>query len=236
MLMYKHGRAVRRINYLAGITITASVLALSGGIYFFFISKSKTSNATSNQTPLVTKHEATAGVSLTVSEPLFSMQLPGQWKESARDNDPSFHSIQWNYTGGKSSDKWVRIYMDTIPTTMAFNYLLPVVPSEGGGLSPGQISDNCVNFTQGANPANRDASTPIASESLTARWQQVTFPCDNTHTSHQVVGTGSTEGGNVVTVTGPTRGSHKYFFMFKDDNYHPDYSLFSSVLSSFKAK
>lgn len=234
--MYRQGRPVRRHNYKALLVIVVVVLAVVAGIYFLIVknfhSKTTIKNGKSSTTIIGGNNQAT----VTINEPLFTLQLPGQWKEVARNSDPRYQSIQWNFVSPKTAGRWVRIYEDTIPADFALNYLQPVTATNNG-LTPGPLSDNCVTFTQGATPGtNRDVSVPNSQAALPARWQKVSFMCDNSHVSHQVVGTGGTEGNNVVTVTGPQHGPHKYFFVYEDDAYHPDYSVFLNVLGSFQVK
>ena len=218
------------------LVITAIVLMVVGVIYFLFIKNIQNKTTISNNKATVTKIDNDNKPSVTINEPLFTFELPGQWKETARDSDPRYHSIQWNYVSKNASGRWVRLYIDTIPASFAVNYLQPVTAFDNG-LNIGQLSDNCVTFTQGATPnTSRDISVPNSQAALPARWQKVSFMCDNSHVSHQVVGTGSTEGNNVVTVTGSQNGPHKYFFVYEDDAYHPDYSIFTDALESFKAK
>ncbi len=235
MLMYRYGKAIKRHNFNVLLAIALLVLAVVAGIYFLFI-KNSPKTTISNNKSTTTNISSNNQASVTINEPLFTLTLPGQWKETARDSDPHYQSIQWNFVSKKAAGRWVRIYTDTIPANFALNYLQPVT-AVNDGLSPGQPSDNCVTFTQGATPGtNRDVSVPNSQAALPARWQGVSFMCDNSHVSHQVAGTGSTEGKNTLTVSGSARGPHKYFFVYEDDAYHPDYSVFMNVLESFKAK
>jgi hypothetical protein len=233
--MYKLGNPTKRRIYRAWLGIVLIVTALVGAFYFLIVRQSH-QTVRNNNSPLITKVGNDGQISLTIKEPLFTMQLPGQWKETSRDSNPRYQTIQWNYNTKDAANRWVRIYIDSIPADFAINYLLPVKPNDKG-ISVGQISDNCVTFTQGATVGtNRDVSTPISREALPARWQGTSFMCDNSHVSHQVVGTGSDEGNNMVSITGSEHGKHKYFFVYEDDNYHPDYSIFMNILESFRAK
>jgi hypothetical protein len=38
-----------------------------------------------------------------------------------------------------------------------------------------------------------------------------------------------------VTLTG-TSGPHKYFFIYRDNNYSPDFGVAASILGTFRAK
>jgi hypothetical protein len=234
--MYKHGRPLRIHHLKALLVITAVIFAIAGGIYFLVIKSASTKTVIKNSGAFNTKIAATNQSSITINEPLFTLDLPGHWRETARDNDPHYQSIQWNDVSKNAAGRWVRVYTDSIPDNFALNFLQPVI-SKGNALGIGQMSDNCVTFTQGATPnADRDVSVPASQATLPARWQGVSFLCDNSHVSHQVVGTGSAEGNNQVTLNGPEHGQHKFFLVYEDDSYHADYSIFTDVLTSFRAK
>ncbi len=234
--MYKLGKPVHRTSVKAWLFIALLMGAVTFGFYFALIIRNDKTEIKNNNAPLITRVGGDSSNSITINEPLFTLQLKGLWKESSRDTDPNYHTIQWNYTGKDSTGRWIRIYVDTIPKDQAFNYLQPVTANQDV-LSIGQMSENCATFTQGATPnVSRDVSVPNSQASLSARWQGVTFMCDNSHVSHQLVGTGSTDGNNAVSVTGKEHGKHQYFFLYNDDNYHADYSVFVDTLNTFRAK
>jgi hypothetical protein len=235
--MYKLGKPLRKTSYKIWLSIVLIVAVVTAVFYFAFVTGSnKGADLKNNNTPLVTRVGDGKSNSTIVNEPLFTMNLIGSWKETSRNSDPAYKTIQWNDAAKNSGGRWVRIYVDTIPADLALNYLLPVAAYEDG-LSIGPMSENCASFTQGATSStDRDVSVPISQESLPARWQAVSFMCENSHVSHQLVGTGSSEGSNAVTVTGKEHGKHKYFFLYNDANYHPDYTIFTEILDSFKAK
>lgn len=234
--MYKHGKPIKRVKFTVGLIIVAAVILAVGGGYLFLIKKTQVTEIKNSDKPLESNIAGASKDALDVDEPLFKMSLPGQWKETARNPDASYRSIQWNYVGKDSTGRWLRLYVDTIPASFAVNYLLPV-SAQDNRLSVGDVSDNCVTFTQGATAdTNRDVPTSISKETLPARWQQVSFTCDNSHVSHQVVGTGSSEAGNAATIVGSQGGKHRYFFVYNDANYKPNYSIFINILGSFEAK
>lgn len=230
-MAYRLGKPTKgKPNMLAGlviVVITAVVLSL---VYLLLVKNSVgETTIKNNDKPLVSDINPRGGQErLAVNEPTFSLSLPGPWKETARDTDNRYHSIQWNYTAKKAANRWVRVYVDTIPADQPVNYLLPVTAADGR-LELGQLSDNCLSFTQGTDK-------PAASGGLPARWQGVSFMCDNVNKTYQVVGTGSPGTANGVTVTGSRAGSHRYFFMYRDDSFHPDFTVLSDILSSFKAR
>jgi hypothetical protein len=114
--------------------------------------------------------------------------------------------------------------------------LLPVKVQDNV-MTLGNISDNCVNFTQSAVPEDkRPVNIPLNQAALPSRWQLVDFLCDNANVSHQLVGAASSDALNTITLSGDTKGTHKFFFMFQDNNISPDYGIFETILSNFKVK
>lgn len=236
--MYILGKvAKRRLSYAALAAVGLLTVGSLGVSYWYILHKSSRETNITNTQPLnsVVADNSAIG-SLEVNEPLFGMVLPGPWKLAGTNVDGAYRSIQWKYDSPNSAGRWIRVYVDTIPAKFAVNYLLPVA-AEGSGLKLGTQSDNCVNFTKGATPDTTvDKSVPISVETIPSRWELVDFVCQNSRVSHRVVGTGSTEGINTVFITGPTGGRHAYFFVYNDDNYRPDFSIFKRALASFRAK
>ena len=69
-----------------------------------------------------------------------------------------------------------------------------------------------------------------------AKWESIDFICDSGNYQRDVVGSVSGDGLNNINLTGPTKGPHRYFFTYTDNNSQPDYAIFSEALKSFKAK
>lgn len=169
---------------------------------------------------------------LRVDEPLFVMDLPGDWKELKRQNDQTENSITWQSTKPGNEGRTLKLYIDIIPASLAVNRLLPVV-AQGHTIVPGDLSENCATFTQGgtlnAHEAAKLKETP-------AKWNKTDFICDLPRVNDNRVGTGSPEGVNTVTVTGPAKGPHKYFFLYTEQNIQPSYQILSNAVRGFRAK
>ena len=235
MSPYKHGKPVYHLSRKPLFIITAIVFIIVGTLLYLFVLRDSKNSLTNNNRPLVS-HVKASPTSTDISEAIFSVSLPGQWKQTQKNWDNRYVSWQWTSQDKKASARWFEVYQDTIPTDMPVNYLLPVT-SLGNNLELGTISDNCVNFTPGASPtSDRPTYTPLAKASLLSKWQQVNFLCDNANVSHQVVGVGSKEGINSVTLSGPLKGSHKFFLVYSDSNFIPDFSIFSTILATFQVK
>lgn len=167
-----------------------------------------------------------------VNEPLFTLELPGDWKEIKRQNDQTENSITWQSTRSAGDGRSIKLYIDIIPTKLALNRLLPVT-AQGHTIVPGDISENCATFTQGGTLNVHEAAKL---KETPAKWNKVDFICDLPRVNDNMVGTGSPEGMNSVTVTGPTKGTHKYFFLYTEHNMQPNYEILSNAVRSFNAK
>lgn len=235
MSPYKHGKPVYNLSRRPLFIITAAVVLILGTLLYLFVVRGGKTTLKNDNKPLISSVKASA-TSTNIDEPVFSFSMPGPWKLSQQDWDANYHAWQWSFQDKRYAGRWFRVYLDTIPTSQAVNYLLPVT-STGSGLQMGSLSDNCVNFTPGASPTTeRPTYTPQSKASLPSKWQQVNFICDNANVSHQVIGTGTLESINSVTLTGPTKSTHKFFFLYQDNNITPDLNVFSTILETFQVK
>jgi hypothetical protein len=217
------------------IILAILMLALGTGLYYVIKAAGKDSINGSSQARVTTiKDKGTNNTS--VSEDLFSMILPGPWKLSAQDWDARYHAYQWDSMDTKLAGRWFRVYVDTIPKDQSVNYLLPI-KIQDGSMAFGTLSDNCVNFTQGAIPQEkRPVFIPLSQAALASRWNLIDFLCDNANVNQQVVGAASADGLNTVTLKGPNKGTHKYFFMYRDNNISPDLGTMEKILATFTVK
>jgi hypothetical protein len=167
---------------------------------------------------------------LFVSDPLFELELPGDWKEISRQNSVTERSITWQATKKDYDNRTLKLYIDKIPANIAVNKILPVTVT-GTQLLPGDMSDNCITFTSGGT-MNPDAGK---GHDKPAKWMGVDFICEMGTTIDNQIGVGSTAGVNQISVKG-SKETHKYFFVYADRNIRPDSSILKDALSSFKAK
>jgi len=218
------------------ITLGLVILLIGAAVYFFIIRPNTANTFNNNAHARNGVVNQSSPTDTQVSEPVFSLTLPGPWKLSAQDWDARYHSYQWDSSDRKNNGKMLRVYVDTIPKDQAVNYLLPIQVQDNA-MSFGVVSGNCVDFTQGAVPENqRPVNISVDKIALPSRWGLVDFLCDNGYVSHQVVGASSEEAINTVTLSGPTQGKHKFFFMYQDNNISPDLNQFQQILSGFKVK
>lgn len=238
--MYRLGRPARtkRPKKFYLFEIVAIFVIVAGVLFSFFwfvIRQEKPAALRNNDTPLTSRIEA-ADSFTEINEPTFSMRLPGNWKEMERNQDPGYKTIKWDYQAKGGIGRWIKIYIDKVPADYPVVYVVPV-SSDGEKITSNGASDHCSQFTPGAmKPNETNKPAPNAQEKMPSSWQDVRFLCDGAHPLYQRLGTSSKEAINSVSVTGPTQGTHKYFFVYDDAFYNPDFNLFSSILDSFKAK
>jgi hypothetical protein len=233
---YKYDRSsskhrLRHISLVLGGSVLVVCIIIAAIIVGFHKSKPK-SNVVSGGTILVPQATATESTN-TFNETTYTIKLPSDWKVVPNPaTTAAANSVSWQATIKGGDNRYLEIYVDTIPATIPVNRELPLM-AHGNQLTYGELSDNCSNFTAGGttNVAQAEQLKPA-----TSIWQGVTFICDLPRVIDNQVGTGSSEGVNTVSVTGTQKGTHQYFFLYTDRNVEPDYTIFYDAISSFQAK
>ena len=169
---------------------------------------------------------------ITIDEPFYTFELPGDWKEIERDANNHYTSIKWQATIPGKDNRWLELFIDRIPLNRPLNRLV-AVSAQGNELRFSDISDNCSNFTIGG---TFDTSVASGLKPTLTKWNKVDFLCNLPRVTDNEVGTGSEGSMNSVTVAGRNKGSHKYFFVYTDRNFQPDYNILYDALKSFRAK
>lgn len=229
---YRYGHRTVKRHHVVLLTLFVC-LVIGGGAAFLIVRdiRSNQSGPVAGESKTVGQVTGSDSKKMTVTEPLYTMQLPGDWKEKSRVNTAAETSVTWRATKKNDDARWLTVYIDKIPAQKSINRLLPV-SSQKDRLLLGDISDNCITFTEGG---SFDASKAAQNKDKQARWSGVDFICNLPSILENQVGTGSSEGINQVTLTG-TKGPHKYFFLYVDHDIQPDYSIFTDALSSFQAR
>ena len=81
-----------------------------------------------------------------------------------------------------------------------------------------------------------DAQKATQLQPAQARWEGVDFICNLTNVVENKVGASSAAAINTIPVEGPTKGLHRYFFLYNDQNIQPKYNILSDALNSFMPK
>jgi hypothetical protein len=161
------------------------------------------------------------------------MQLPINWKETGSVDTATMHSISWGDITSGIPDRYMTLYIDTIPKTLPVIYELPLAV-RNNQLAYGEMSGNCSGFTPGGTLNTYAAETLMPAPST---WDGINFICNLPEVILNQVGTGAIgEPVNTITVTGPTGGTHNYFFFYADMNINPNYSILTDAVQSFRAK
>ncbi len=179
--------------------------------------------------PVVTSVTGSTNLPKHITESLFSIDLPRDWEATAPPPNLPYTILAWHNTAQNKGVRVLNVYVDTIPADLAVNRVLAVQTSGNHMTVLGNVSDNCKDFTQPSKqPGNPDK--------VHGKWQNLDFICDLGNYLRNVVGTASADGTNTLKFTGPTTGQHRYFITYTDHGPTPDYTIFSSVLESFRAK
>jgi hypothetical protein len=228
-LNYRRSKAKRRHFFLILLISFAIIALLIAGL--FAISRWLKNSTKPQSGPTITVGSVTSSDSTssytTVNEPYYTFQLPNDWKEISSVSNINLNSITWQSFQPDEQGRYLTIYTDPIPATYAVNLELPVI-SFGSTLKYGNLSENCINFT--------NTGTPRSVVPVLAKWDNVNFYCNVPNYVDDQVGTGTTNSINSVSLTGKDSGTHNYFFLYIDRTADPEYNIFFTILDSFKAK
>lgn len=220
--MYRIGHQIRHRYWpyiLTFIVLVGLVVGASAIIRHNFAVKTVL-----NQSKVITEYYS-GGETPTqlVTEKTFSVELPTDMKTATNPGSP-YNIYSWQGTGA-DADRRIDIYIDNVPTSLAVNRLLPVQANSDQLVPLGSVSDNCVDFTT---PTAQSAQTG----SIDAKWNGVDFECDTGNYERDVVAIGSSSG--PITLTGPKYGAHRILLTYTDNTTQPDFSIFNSVVESFR--
>jgi len=231
---YQYGHKLGKKRPRKAITIfffSTVVIAIIGGVVYLDLNKN-TGGKAEGERRIVSQVLSDNAQVLTVNEPTFSMDLPNDWKETGRNGSSRYNSISYQATRKGKDNRYLTVYGDRLPPNRPFNPLV-VVKGQGTGHSSAVFSENCANFTIGG---TFDSKIAVTLKPTITKWNKVDFYCNLPRVADNEVGIGSEGSPNAVAVTGPLKGEHKYFFVYADRNYQPDYEIFYDILGSFKAK
>lgn len=165
---------------------------------------------------------------LLVNEQDFEFELPGDWRKIDAVNTANEQSITWQATLRDEDNRWLKLYINSIPEDQAVVRLLPVKVSDSR-MQRGQLSGHCNTFTGEASGGQR---YPMA------KWEDVDFWCDaGRRVNVNIIGTGqASQPINTIEITGENSGTNRYFFVYTDQNIRPNFEILYSAVNSFRAK
>jgi len=211
------------------IAVLLAIFIVAAFLVWFFIFRGGTqSSASFNKTGGTVAVVEAATIEFTVDE--FKISLPEGWELLGKQN-PYYNQLYYEFQSKVKDydNRWLKVFVDVIPQDYALNKLLPITV-EGNKLKPGIMSDDCKTFTGAPKPGSGQTSA----QTWKATWENVTFIC-NMQSQQNHVGTASAADGYNVPVTGPAKGTHKYFFVYIDHNVRPDTSILTDAVKSFEA-
>jgi hypothetical protein len=173
----------------------------------------------------VVSHVSYAAQTVTYNTPLFSISVPKDFKQVTSNTDTPVPNYIWQGTTKDNQARWVDVYVDKSVPELAVNRVIQV---QAGGATLnvlGDVSDNCVSFTDGA-----DAHP----HTISAKWQGLSFLCDSGNYERDVVGVVSPDGLNTVALTTREGATHHIFITYTDNSPQADYTIFKAALQSFK--
>lgn len=226
--MYQHGKKVRRPHsakvFLATIAIIGVVVLL---VWLIIHRDVSNSTGPKSNVPIITDLQENNDATITIDEDLFTMKLPKDWRLVEHKQSQEINAYIWVATKEDQDDRRLTLHVDIMPKIYKLVKLQPLIPN-GDNVLLGNLSDDCVNFAGGAGAAQRKQGN----EPFEAKWENVIFTCDPI-INNQTIGTGTAGSGIATTLSG-SKGTHKFFFFYEDYNIHPNDSIFTKALQSFK--
>ncbi|MCA9347961.1 hypothetical protein KC867_00965 [Candidatus Saccharibacteria bacterium] len=230
--MYQHGKRARRKVGPKVFLQFAFILGLSFVIVALILKNDlSTGKKEKTNVPILSEVKANQDATISIHEPLFSLDLPQDWIQSNRVQNHVSNYYEWQSTKQGGDDRSLQLHIDTMPASHKLVRMLPLTVS-GNKFMVGNVSNDCVNYA-------KDIGTRLDSEAngnhpVEAKWENVTFMCDPI-TSNQTVGTGLVGGGIAADIVGVDNVSHSFFFYYEDRNVRMDDSILVNIVKSFEA-
>ena len=218
----------RKKTILKYLVFSCIFLAIAGLIVWIVFLKNDSNSVSfvpSNEKPAVVKPEMRD-----FENEYFKITLPATWVDLGRKN-PFAYEVYYEFQNTQKDyeNRWLRVYVDTIPANQAVTKILPVEVVDNR-LVPGQVSDSCRNFS-GAPASSGQAN----SQNWLATWQGVEFYCDM-NPAENFIGTASQEEGYGVTLVNLDGSNHRYFIAYINHNNNPDSNFIIDVVNTFETR
>lgn len=224
--MYKIGQVKRysrrRIlkSLLILVPLTGAIVAL--GLYALNRSSPTVIKQTSASSQVFDPSDTKNNIK--IDTPLYTMQLPSDWKKISENKDTRYSSIVWQMQSG-IKNRWIELYTDRIPTDLPVNKVIPITITDNK-ISPETLSENCAKFT----PANG------TNYKVPSRWQNATFLCDLSNKTDNIIGVSDIGMGAIFSLTGKTQGTHTYMFIYTDRGIPEDQEPIMTALKTLTPK
>jgi len=216
----------RRRQTIAWLS-TFFVLALIVGTGYWILTKYLRPDTYVKQAAAITTVVNYQNLTRHYDEGDYTIDLPVSWKFISHSQG-TYNAFTWQSSDRVTDGQQIVVYENTIPINYAVNRVL-IVAGDNDRLSlDGAASDNCLDFTKASSAGQYQLGAP-------ARWQGISFLCDQDNTQRDVVGTSSADGINTVYLKSQSdHQTHAFFFTFTDYSINPDYSVFYNALDSLR--
>lgn len=224
--MYQHGKRSRRKDTAKTYLNAAVILGVALIIAALILQKDLATNSDERTTvPIITEVKSDKEEKQLINEPLFTMELPSDWRQTNRVQESYANYYEWASGDNAGGGRRLLLHINIMPGDYKLVRMLPLTP-DGNSFIVGNISGNCINFAKDAGTRQRAQGN----EPVEAKWENVTFMCDPIN-ANQTVGTGTPEG-----TIGTELGRNKYYFYYEDHNVRPDDKILEDALQSFKIR
>lgn len=227
--MYRLGRrSKKKTKRKVWVAILLVLIALGAAVAYFAVIILSEPDEEITTTQAITREYAPPQGEDTknFNQDMFSVTLPSDWVLKGHNEVPN-NIYSYQATKKNADNRWLEIYVDRVPTGVAFNRLLPVIIENNKIVVTGSVSENCIEFT---GPQGNPRGAGVAA--LPAKWQGVDFLCDMSNYTRNVVGVGTIASKHNVILSGPTAGQHTFYFKYIDHNISPDYQILEKALES----
>lgn len=208
----KHRRSIAVLSFMLFIVI-------SGIIFFVWY----ISQAGSQDQPQSDARSNNFNPLKTFESQYFTFQTDKTWKYIKDESAPG----KFVYRSSKDNIvmRDMTVYVNTLPSNLLLTYVLPVT-SSGESFVPGNTSDHCKTYIKDLRPGHNNP-VEVTVESVRIRCQ-----VDGTSAT---VGTGMMDGSYQTMLAGKS-AKRKYFLLYHDLQYSPDFDTFKNIVRSFQAK
>ena len=223
--MYQHGRKTKRVKNQKVMLHSAVVLGIALlGVAFLLQRDLSTKTTEKTTVPIVTEVGANKEEVIVINEPLFTMELPADWKLSKRVQESYANFYEWQSSKKGGDDRRLLLHIGIMPPSYKIVRLQPLTVN-GNKFTLGNLSENCANFAKDTDGLNYSDLAPVE-----AKWENILFICDPIE-ANQTVGTGTVDGGISAKI-----GQNSFFFYWEDHNIRPDDKILQDAIRSFQAK
>lgn len=223
----KKGKKTRKHVWLFVFMFTVFLCAAAGFLAYKIAMELQATEVT---TPKEIVHEYAPPESneKTFDQDLFQIKLPADWVFKGHTTD-QYNRYSWQASAKNADNRWLDIYVDKTPSNMAFNRMYPVTVQSNRILPAGPVSDNCTAFT---GSQGRDNAPDPRVPQIQTSWQDVSFWCDMSNYRRNVVGVGTVNAKEGVTLVSTSGVRHNFLIVYTDHNFNPDYNLLQNALKS----